>query len=601
MKNVRKYHKLTALKTNSNRFTNVYVDTETKSHKIDQTTENLEFLLGVAELRAYNTDLTTRYQDDLMFDNIDIFFDWLVKYNQRYKKMLLYAHNLDFDFTVLDTLHKLTNRGYRVDYFVVDNYAFIIRFKHDKSTIEMIDSMMILRASIKDLGSMLKLPKLKIPTVDENNKQDMFVYCKRDVDVLRESLENYFRFVRENDLGSIAKTVPSQAMIAFRHRFYSNNIIIHGNKNIDEKELYSYHGARAEAFFIGSLENQKIYYLDVNSLYPYVMHENEYPIEYLGSVQNPSVSQLKQALDKHCVIAKVDIETDEPFLPFSTEKLIFPVGRFTGWYSTPELLYGLENYNILKVHEMLLYKKAPLFKSYVDFFYGLKSKYKSEGNDIYYYLTKLFLNALYGKFGQRNTEYVKEYEDHTVDFGIRYIFDPVRNDIDYEIIIDHVVYKKGERETAENSFIAIASHVTAYSRMYMWQLMKRAGLENIYYMDTDSLFVNETGKTNLRDYIDDYRLGALKIEKESSTMMIRAVKDYTFDQRDVIKGVKGNSEKVDDNTYITKQFTRFKTNLKNNNLNIIQITDNVKRLTRNYDKGQVTESGRVYPINLSLI
>jgi len=601
MKNVRKYHRLSPLKTNSNRFVNVYIDTETKSHKIDQTTENLEFFLGVAELRAYNTDLSIRYQDDLLFDDIDVFFDWLVKYNQKYKKILLYAHNLDFDFTVLDTLHKLTNRGYRVDYFIVDNYAFIIRFKKDKSTIEMIDSMMILRASIKDLGSMLKLPKLKIPQVDENNKESMYTYCKRDVDVLRVSLENYFSFVRINDLGSIAKTVPSQAMIAFRHRFYSNNIIIHGNKNIDEKEILSYHGARTEAFFIGELKDQKIYDLDVNSLYPYVMREYEYPIEYLGSVGNPSVSQLQQALNKHCVIAKVDIDTDEAFLPYSTEKLIFPTGRFTGWYSTPELRYGLENYNILKVHEMLLYKKSYLFKPYVDFFYGLKSKYKSEGNDIYYYLTKLFLNSLYGKFGQRNTEYVKEYEDHTTDFGIRYIFDPVKNDIDYEIIIDHIVYKKGKRETSENSFIAIASHVTAYARMYMWMLMKQVGIENIYYMDTDSLFVNETGKTNLRDYIDDYRLGALKIEKESSTLIINGVKDYIFGGKVVVKGVKGNAQKMDDNTYLIKQFTRFKTNLKNNNLNVVQITDNIKKLSRVYDKGQVTESGRVYPINLSLI
>ena len=44
---------------------------------------------------------------------------------------------------------------------------------------------------------------------------------------------------------------------------------------------------------------------------------------------------------------------------------------------------------------------------------------------------------------------------------------------------------------AFDSFVAIASLVTAYARMYLVDLILKVGRENLYYVDTDSLIINK--------------------------------------------------------------------------------------------------------------
>ena len=53
----------------------------------------------------------------------------------------------------------------------------------------------------------------------------------------------------------------------------------------------------------------------------------------------------------------------------------------------------------------------------------------------------------------------------------------------------------------DNAFPALMSRVVSECRMRLWQLMCVAGLQNVYYVDTDSLFTDRDGSDRLRAFV----------------------------------------------------------------------------------------------------
>ena len=576
----------------------IYYDTETIPTKTKNGEEH-HFRLGVAAYVRYTKgEYVNAPAKWLEFNDTRVFWRWVSDHVTYHSRIYVIAHNLDFDFTTSDTLRALTELRYKIKFFAVSGSIFTWEFSKDTKTIVLLDSTQFLRGSIAGLGKLINLPKMKMPLYQESDAV-WYPYCKRDVEVLKLAMENYMQFVYDNHLGSFAITVASQAMHAFKHNFMTHNIYVHGNNELDEFERESYHGGRTEAFYIGELKGGKIYDLDVNSMYPYVMHSYRYPVKHLSSVPDPTVDDIKATLKRFSLVSDVDLEVREPVFPVNRSKLIFPIGRFRSTLTTPELEYALDHDYIKRVHRLEIYANAPIFVDYVDFFYALKQKYKKLDQPILYKVAKLFQNSLYGKFGQRvgSSELIDTRSP--LEYGIERILSPESNSIEYHVIIAGNVYRYQSREPSFDSFIAIASHVTAYARMYLWELISQAGINHVYYCDTDSLFVDEVGRVRLEKYMDDYELGKLKIEKEFEWLTIHGAKDYENDKDVKIKGIPYRSEKISTNIYQYDHFSRFRSNLDSGKINTVTVSKVTKILSREYTKGIITASGRVEPFYLN--
>jgi len=235
----------------------------------------------------------------------------------------------------------------------------------------------------------------------------------------------------------------------------------------------------------------------------------------------------------------------------------------------------------------------------------LKNKYKRENNEAFYLLTKLFLNSLYGKFGEKNERWIV-IEGEGDDFRAERIYDFEGKRWIYHLEVQGKIYEKlSDCDEGFNSFPAIASHVTAYARMYLWHLIKTAGLENVYYVDTDSLIVNEVGYNNLRGYLDEEELGKLKLEGVSEYLRIGGAKDYTFGENVKVKGVKDVQpflDLIESNMpieLVQERFLRLRGLANKGVADGVIVEKYTKRLKRNYDKGVVLD-GKVMPFNVDL-
>jgi len=153
-----------------------------------------------------------------------------------------------------------------------------------------------------------------------------------------------------------------------------------------------------------------------------------------------------------------------------------------------------------------------------------------------------------------------------------------------------------EDELSNHSFPAIASHITAYARMYLYELIKKAGFENVYYCDTDSLFVNEEGYNRLKNFIDDKELGKLKLE-EVGECIIWGAKNYKFNETRKIKGIPKKSE-YKDGAYWWWQFERWRSGFKYGLHDGVILKLAHRSIKSPYDKRIVHEDGSTEPIYL---
>lgn len=578
----------------------MFVDTETTERKVGKHQSQLDLKFGIAcyyrpakgdraSARKYHTFKARRQFFRFMFDH-------------SYSGQTLYvvAHNAAFDWKVLAGFKALKKDGWTLAKLITVGVRNIWTFRKEKKKIVVIDNMNIFATSLAALGKSLGFPKMDMP-----KEGDPFPaweeYCKRDVDVMVRAWEVWQQFLSEHDLGNFGMTLASQAFNAYRHRFMPTKIYIHANEHAVKLERESYHGGRTEAFRLGVLPVENYYYLDVNSMYPAQMRKEKYPTRLSSILFNLDIRALARFIDRQCVIARVVVDVPEPvFSVVANNRLIFPVGKFETVLSTRELKYALKHSYIKEVKEAAIYDCAPLFRSYVDFFYRKRLEYKSQSNDTFAFCCKLLLNSLYGKFGQRQEIWKKleEVDSDEVKVWEEYDMDE-RRWRNYRLLSGILEEKEGFKE-GFNSFVAVASHVTADARMDLWGKMQKVGLSNVLYVDTDSIFTNEEGYRRAGIIKSDNSLGNLSLKRRNEHLAIHGAKDYVFGDETVIKGIRRGAIEVSPSTYSQTRFEGLKGAWRAGRLDRQMIASVEKRLTRQYHKGNVTAGGIIVPFTLTL-
>ncbi|MFW6130300.1 MAG: DNA polymerase [Atribacterota bacterium] len=582
------------------------------------------------------------YRDDeLYFEDSKTLTYWILNKCKQNEPLYIFSHNTAYDFRLCINYNLFLEYGFELSFAVSDgNFIFKytkrldekcicgcnnLSYKYENNkrvcrckncgkklirsrnfySIIFLSTTNWFRTKLSVLGEIFGLKKIDFDFDDPNSVKEIIdktdrakEYCYRDVEVLEKVVLYLIDYMK--DKCNFSMTIASMSFNIFRHKFYKENIIMHKNPSIEEFERKSYFGGRTECFRIGKYKN--IYKLDINSMYPFIMRNNPYPICLKKYSPKASLSEIRS---RTC-ISNIDIKINKPKIPYRANKLIFPVGEFNITLCKPELNL-LSDDEIISINDTYFYETDYLFTEFVDYFYNLRMKHKKAGKSALEYMDKIVLNSLYGKFAQRKrSEKRNKKYDGILQNGYTDLVDQ-----DYGIVktlkfINSEAYSVNKMNNGRNTFIPISAFVTSYARSIIWNMLDLVW-ENVYYCDTDSLFVNSDGLKILLDHglIDNYELGKLKIEEKISNLELRNCKDYSYDNQHKIKGVKSNEvKKAVDNgedisnksEWIYKRFLGFNEALRYYNLEIGTIEDH-KVLSRNYDKGKVVDN-IVYPYKL---
>jgi len=589
-----KWHRLKGNKKRSIPTLIVLYDCETKPIEVAPDLVRHELKLGVA-CCLFRFKGEYDFQEEwCTFRTKEEFWEFVLSRLRSKSRLYLIAHNQHFDFAVVDGFLWLSSRGWNMTQPILDSNLFIVSFKKDNESIMVCDSLNWFKSSLSQLGKNVGLEKLEID-FDTCTDEELEIYCKRDVEITVKTLIGWLNFIREHDLGNFSLTIASQAFNAFRHRFMDYPITIHRDEKTLEFEREAYRGGRTECFVLGEIEGN-IHSCDINSLYPFVMQKYNFPVCLLSTPKPFTLEMLKRALKEYLVVARVNIEINEPCIAIKDERLLFPIGRFNAVLTTPEIQYILEHHKIHSVGEVAVYQQAPIFEEWVKSLYGLRTKYKKEKNELYDGLTKLLMNSLYGKFGQfiEDIEEIGEAAPDIIMSGR--VFD-MENSLWYSqwVFGGKVFRKSGEKREWTHSSPVIAAHVCAHARMELWNTIKIAGRDNVFYVDTDSVMVNEEGLENLQSLINPTKLGALKYEGSADSVHIYGLKDYVFGEKVRCKGRSPKAESLGEGVFKQEQFLKFRSLIKLGSLDAPLVKTVTKELKREYKKGIVEDSGIITP------
>ncbi len=577
----------------------IFVDTE--SNIADQHGDKIHTLkLGYAKYWRPGTLSGHGNLNECLFRAANEFWDFVDSWVHRKCKVWVIAHNWSFDWLILDGHNQLLQRGWRLAHWYQKATVTMFTYRRDDSTLKIVDNMNIFPLSLRALGAAIGSEKGSVD-FEQVSDADLISYCKQDVQVMIDAWASWLSFLDTYNLGNFAPTLASQAFNAYRHNHMQHKIYIHNNHEATLLERASYHGGRTEVFRQGKYDGETYYKLDVNAMYPSVMQRYEYPTRLLNIHHNITQKHLFDLAKRYQIVANVHVRLDEPVLPLHIKgHRCYPIGDFRTIITTPELEYIWQRGTILGVDSVAIYDHAPIFSDWVTFIYGLEQDARRSGDTTRRFQCKLLRNSLYGKFGQRDLEreLLGDAEGEGINEDICYVAS------DSTEVREHNFAGQRWRDTqgpaSFNAFIAIASHVTANARLALWHYIVQAGRENVYYVDTDSLIVNRRGYENLLPQIDATRLGQLKLEGETTSIDIRAPKDYSFGDENHLKGVSRDAEMITEALWAQQQWPSIPAAYRRGEQNHVHTRRIVKRLSRDLYSGVVGSDGWLEPFRVQV-
>lgn len=618
----RPYHKLQPNKSTSRPTHVIFVDTETCDTPISTTERKLDLKLGWACYIRYNQKRQIRKQEWLRFTGARAFWEFVESHIYSNIKLYIVGHNVAFDFRILGGFAHVEKNNWQPRFIWDKGKVTILTYRVNKATVQIISSTNFFGISLRKLGDLVGLPKLDV-NFDATTDKELSTYCRRDVEILIKVWEIWTEFLDAHDLGAFRNTLASQAFAAYRHRFMPFEIMIHNNPTVCELERDAYKGGRSECFKVGEFPTAQYFYLDVNSMYVHQMNTKKYPTKLVGHRVKPGVALLKNKLRNYAVIARVIIDTKHPAFPVVYNKVnVYPVGIFETVLTTPELEFALKHCEVLEVKEMAWYKQDLIFRDYTDYFSHLKESYELAYNPAFRTVAKLFGNALYGKFGQRDEKLATEGKPNPnatlmgtrkAKADDRHKGGIIRHYLTKLGIFNHDIkqwtrppgwkepdFKRAKAEESFNSFPAIPAHVTAYARLQLWNLMCCASRENVFCCDTDSLIVNQQGYENLFPVLDDHAAGYLKVEHSAPNLTINAPKDYILGDRIRTKGIRKDAVEVSNGVFEQEQFLGTRGAKRRGEPDLVTIKKITKHLTRKIKSGTVRPDGWITPFQFPL-
>lgn len=487
------------------------------------------WLYDVCNLNNLEHNIGTNIEDFINFiDNLE--------YASR-----VYFHNLKFDGSFL------------IDYFLKNGYELIKddnrRIKKNTFTllvtefgqffkityknkfgkqIELIDSLKVLQLSVDKLAKDFKLPILK-GSIDYNKKRDEdyipseieIEYVKNDTEIVARCLQIFIE--QGHDKLTLSSCAFSEYKNIIGRNKYSNWFGEWEKKcdlSLDTEIREAYRGGfcQPNVNFINKTIKRPVWYNDVNSLYPFVMSTYDLPYG------EPIAFEDKYIFDKefpyYVQKIKVNMCLREKGIPCILNKskgvdcnYIVDTQENTSCGSLIELTltnFDLElmfkNYEIFEIKYCGGYKfrvRNDMFTAYINKFYEMKETATIEGNGALRCIAKLFLNSLYGKFGQNPTR---------------------RRKLPYIDLENKVKFYKTEKTISKKfNYLPVAVFITALARYKVINDIMKIGIDNWVYTDTDSILSLTPFPSEM---VDDKKLGKYKVEQIFKKCRILGPKTY---------------------------------------------------------------------------
>lgn len=521
------------------------------------------------------------------------FWQFVDKHSQPTRRTWLFAHNIGFDLTMLRfwdemdkgtfTLKPLPRRSADGQYsgenswsgkLVIDHGITFIVVRNGRKTYTMVDTCNYWPRKLWKIGDEYNLPKLDMPDPKASD-DDWFVYCLRDTEIVEVAVTTLITSWVSAKCGVFK---PTAASLSFTNWLHTCDVRTPDGKSVDmvvkqgaewhELERAAYFGGRVQPFYFGQLQGP-IYHVDVNSLYPYVMREHQFPRRFVDYGRFTTIADLRRKTACYGAVANVLLRTRIDTYPVRVQgRQLHLCGSYWATLCGPELQRALRDNHIVRVGSVQYYSLAPLFRGWVDYWFRrkLEAGRVGGGGAGEREFCKCILNSLSGKFAQHGRYWVdvpgKVALERWGGWGggpppqsiLEQFGEPgtVQDETDnkrtgkqrfnYRGIAGHVQVLLDDMEP-RHAFPLVSAYISSYAREFMYAILCSLPPRSAFYMATDSLLLSKRGYRALcrRGLVDDERLGAFRLVSVYSSLEIKGSNNYVADGKLVCAGLEGKA------------------------------------------------------------
>jgi len=388
-----------------------------------------------------------------------------------------------------------------------------------------------------------------------NNRKELLDYCIADVKLLREGCLTFREQVMKTTACHhdpfLQPTLASSAMKLFRTDMMEPETIAALDTQMirDLKPCLAGGRTGCSKMYVLAAEDERLEYIDFTSAYPKINKTGLYPHGHPTLDWNPSLGTPVPSLNEGLSIWWVDVQCPQdlyhPLLHSKdkeTGKLYFDLRHKTKVpYTNLELIEACKlGYEITRIYRVIQWKRVikGIFRKYINFWLKVKQEAsgwpanvvteaekkayiimyaihegiqldpsKIEKNPGLYQLAKMYLNSLWGKFGQRLSEEftsTKFYHNTTSD-ALAFTKLRVSKDLKGLILINENCVlatvngrKQDEHAKVGTGNIALAIFTTAQARLKLYSEILLPLGPRVCYYDTDSaIFLMKKNDTKL--------------------------------------------------------------------------------------------------------
>lgn len=428
-----------------------------------------------------------------------------------------WAVNLEYDI-----LNLFRGHFGMLEYCFAGSKMIYAELKADR--IRFLDTMNHWKLSVAKMGERIMLPKLEMKHGVRVSKlalddaiagklkptakaAKMLEYCRRDTEITGRFVATMQK--KYQQMGAELKTtVASSTLDLFEREYFEKSKHLFTEEQIDFFHQ-GYYGGRTEVFYIKPIEG-KIWYHDVNSLYPYCLKVGSFPVlDTFYETVEPDW-QMEGMAD---IRVRAPTGLKIPYLPArSGGKLVFALGSWRGVYTYFEVREAIKlGYKVEKVHRAVEFpQKFNPFARFIDDMYGRRMEARRLKDSLLADGFKDFMNHCYGKYAQKNE-------------SIKLI--PIKKTKlkGGDVLFGDLVFRKEKIKYPRYANCIWAAYCTAYGRhtLYPHLVNLEAKKAMLLYCDTDSVIY----ESKFMVLPDSEKLGELKLERPKGD---NALDHYTY-------------------------------------------------------------------------
>jgi hypothetical protein len=245
---------------------------------------------------------------------------------------------------------------------------------------------------------------------------------------------------------------------------------------------------RCEAWRHGNLNAGPYVEYDMRAAYCHIARDCDVPTVARRVLHNPTPLRLQRAMEKHAVLAEVEVTTDVPVVSTRLgERTVWPIGTFNTVLWDPELKLVMQHAHHWKCSRAYLYERGPAlhdFGAYV--LDGMEGQTQVYGL-IPRHVLKHWSRCLVGRMGLRYRSWQKFGWQHPPDLRLVTFIDVEQGTSTDMLIAGNDRLILSDMQESVESLPQIPGWVMSECRRRLWEAMSDLGLGNVVYVDTDSI------------------------------------------------------------------------------------------------------------------